>query len=422
MTQPAGAMREERIPRLVIAGVTAMIAAILLLPLGRLSEAAVLAGLVITTIFLLRDGWKPLQAPAVVLLVAMFAGYAVPAWLSVIGAVNLQRSAVSAIADLRFLPFALMALLVLRERTTLYWRVLGVSGLVVGLWAVDAWVQGLTGFGIAGVLEEDRVSGVFGDDNLKLGPVLAVLSPIALDETRRRFGRAAFALVWLLLAVAILLAGARAGWIMYALVTLVMLWRVAVRPSHFVAWVVASVVAASTVSLAAYRISPLFAERVNRTLALGDGTRGALDHALAGRLPIWETATRMALANPVNGVGVRGFRHAYPAYAEAGDRWVSADGSQGAMHAHHLVLEIASETGAIGLIGWLVGLIVALRAWWRASSAARDRAFAPALALVVMTFPLNTHFAFYSSFWGLLFWWLIALWCAGLSERARDDT
>lgn len=421
MSQPAGTTPDERIPRLVVAGVAAMIAAILLLPLGRLSEAAVLAGFVITTVFLLRDGWKPLQAPAVVLLVAMFAAYAVPAWLSVIGAVEQQRSAVSAIADLRFLPFALMALLVLRERTTLYWRVLGVSGLVVGLWAVDAWIQGLTGFGIAGVLEEDRVSGVFGDDNLKLGPVLAVLSPIALDECRRRYGRAAFALVWLLLAVAILLAGARAGWIMYALVTLVMLWRVAVRPSHFVAWVVASVVAASAVSLAAYRISPLFAERVNRTLALGDGTRTALDHALAGRLPIWETAARMAVANPVNGVGVRGFRHAYPAYAETGDRWVSGDGSQGAMHAHHLVLEVASETGAIGLIGWSIGLIVALRAWWRASSAARDRAFAPALALVVMTFPINTHFAFYSSFWGLLFWWLIALWCAGLSERARDD-
>ena len=408
-------------PRLVVAGVVAMIAAILLLPLGRLSELAVLAGLVITTIFLARDGWKPLQAPAVALLVSLFACYAIPAWLSVIGAVDMQRSAVSALADLRFLPFALMAVLVLRERTTLYWRVLGVTGLVVGLWAVDAWVQGLTGFGLAGVLEEDRVSGVFGDDNLKLGPVLAVLSPIALDEARRRYGRVAFAIVWLLLAVAILLAGARAGWIMYALVTLVMLWRVAVRPSHFVACVVASLVAASAVSVAAYRISPLFKERVDRTLALGDGTRTALDHALAGRLPIWETATRMALAHPINGVGVRGFRHAYPAYAEPGDRWVHADGSRGAMHPHHLVLEVAAETGAIGLVGWLLGFVIALRAWWRASSGARDRTFAPALALVAMTFPINTHFAFYSSFWGLLFWWLVALWCAGLSERARDD-
>jgi len=37
-----------------------------------------------------------------------------------------------------------------------------------------------------------------------------------------------------------------------------------------------------------------------------------------------------------------------------------------------------------------------------------------------MCFPLNTHFAFYSAWWGLLFWWLLALYCAALG--AREDT
>jgi O-antigen ligase len=420
MNTPAAHAAGAPTPRIAIAGAATMVAAILLLPLGRLSEIAVLAGIVLAAMLLVRDGLRPLRAPAVVLLLALFAGYALPAWLSVIDAVEPRRSVVSALADLRFLPFALMAVLVLRERTALYGRVLGATGLVVGLWALDAWVQGITGVGLAGALESDRVSGVFGDDNLKLGPVLAVLSPIALDEARRRYGRIAFALVWLLLAVAILLAGARAGWIMYALVTLVMLWRIAVRPAHFVAWLVASLVAGSAVGVAAYRISPEFEARIERTLALGGGTRAAVDHALAGRLPIWETAARMALAHPWNGVGIRGFRHAYPDHAAPGDPWVSADGRQGALHPHHLVLEIAAETGAIGLGLWLAALAIAVRAWWLASRAARDRAFAPGLALVAMTFPLNTHFAFYSSFWGLLFWWLVAMWCAGLSERPKD--
>ena len=31
-----------------------------------------------------------------------------------------------------------------------------------------------------------------------------------------------------------------------------------------------------------------------------------------------------------------------------------------------------------------------------------------------MVFPVNTHLAFYSSWWGLLFWWLLAVWCAAL--------
>ena len=47
-------------------------------------------------------------------------------------------------------------------------------------------------------------------------------------------------------------------------------------------------------------------------------------------------------------------------------------------------------------------------------------AFAPGLALVAMAFPLNTHLAFYSAWWGLLFWWLIALYCAALDGEGTE--
>lgn len=392
-----------------------------LLPIGRVSELGVLGSIVISALLIARFGLRPLKSPTVTLLLALFACYAVPAWVSLIGAVDFERSFVSALSDLRFLPLALMSILILRERTPLYLSIMGISGLIVAVWALDAWIQGITGFGLAGALDSDRVSGVFGDGNLKLGPVLAVLSPLLLEEVRRRYGRGFFALAWLLLAVAILLAGARAGWIMYALVTLVMLWRIALKPSLFVAWLAASAVAIGALGLVTYQLNPLFAERVERTLSVGDGSVDAIDYALAGRLPIWQTALRMSLDNPLNGVGVRGFREAYPRYADADDPWVSADRSQGALHPHHVGLELSSELGLVGLLAWLIGGVLALRAWWRASRAARDRAFAPGLALLVMLFPLNTHFAFYSSFWGLLLWWLVALWCAGLSERAQDN-
>ena len=89
-------------------------------------------------------------------------------------------------------------------------------------------------------------------------------------------------------------------------------------------------------------------------------------------------------------------------------------GDEGAFHAHNLLLEVLSETGVIGLLFWIAGATIAIRAWRRASPDARARAFAPGLALVAMTFPLNTYFAFYSAEWGLLFWWLFALYCAAL--------
>jgi O-antigen ligase len=122
----------------------------------------------------------------------------------------------------------------------------------------------------------------------------------------------------------------------------------------------------------------------------------------------------MGAAHPVAGVGVRGFRYAYPQYAQPGDAFVDAQTEEGAFHAHQIVLEVLSETGGIGLVLWIVGAFCAIRAWRRASASARERALAPALALAAMTFPLNTHLAFYSAWWGLLFWWLIALYCAAL--------
>jgi hypothetical protein len=81
---------------------------------------------------------------------------------------------------------------------------------------------------------------------------------------------------------------------------------------------------------------------------------------------------------------------------------------------------VLSETGIIGLVFWIAGVWLALRAWWRADAAAHSRALAPGLGLVAMCFPINTHLAFYSAWWGLLFWWLLALYCAALG--AREDT
>ena len=119
---------------------------------------------------------------------------------------------------------------------------------------------------------------------------------------------------------------------------------------------------------------------------------------------------------------MRGFRYAYPEFARPGDGFVDPKTDEGAAHAHQIVLEVLSETGATGLAFWLIGAVCAIRAWRRADVAARERALAPGLALTAMCFPLNTHLAFYSAWWGLLFWWLLALYCAALGAQADDGT
>ena len=228
------------------------------------------------------------------------------------------------------------------------------------------------------------------------------------------------ALAWLVLAAAILLAGARAGWVMYGVVSVVLLWREVPRVLPFVLSLLALGTLAAGVSLLALRGSAEFAERVARTTAALGGDRASIDHALAGRLPIFETAWAMGLAHPINGVGARGFRVAYADYAAVDDPWLRPEQGGAALHPHQILLELFAETGLIGVLAWLIAAAAAISAWRRADAAARERALAPGLALAAMLFPLNTHFAFYSSFWGLLFWWLLALYATALVRDPRE--
>jgi len=197
-------------------------------------------------------------------------------------------------------------------------------------------------------------------------------------------------------------------------------WRETRDARKFFLAIAALALSAAAVFAAAWHGSMRLDARVERSLLALRGTESAIDEASAGRVRIWRTARAMIAAHPLTGVGARGFRYAYPHYAAPGDDFVDAAGDTGASHAHQIVLEVLSETGVVGLVFWLCGTWLAWRAWRRADARARERAVAPGLALVSMAFPLNTHLAFYSAWWGLLFWWLLALYCAALAARETE--
>ena len=384
-----------------------------LLPLGRSAEAPLTLAAIGGLVFAWRE-WPRLRANAGVrLVVALFACYWLAALISAPAAVAPEKSWSTVGSLLRFLPFALFATLALRDARQ--WPpMVAASAAIVVLWLLDAWVQMLTGYSLAGAMSSERLSGIFGAGNLKLGPVLAVLSPFVFVAARVRWGRRGLVLAFVFQLMPILLAGSRAAWLMYALVTLAFVWRETRLPSRFLAWTAAAGAIGAIAVTVAWHGSAAFDARFDRSLLALQGSEEALDAAGAGRLRIWGTAARMIAAHPLVGVGVRGFRYAYPRYAGAGDAFVDAQTDEGAAHAHQIVLEVLSETGVAGLALWLAGAWFAIRAWRLANRAARERARAPALALATMCFPLNTHLAFYSAWWGLLFWWLLALYCAAL--------
>jgi O-antigen ligase len=377
-----------------------------------------------------RDGTRLLSGPAWALTSVLFCSYWLPELLSAFDAVDHGRAISEALVDLRYLPVLwLVAASVADARSR---RItFGGLGIIVGIWTLDALVQALAGtsplfwgidaithaisdHGMCPVAETalvDRLSGVLGPCNLKLGVVIASLSPFVLHAATKRFGSAGWMVAAAAVGLVVLLAGSRAAWLTYGLVLVFSGWQL-LGWKRLLGVFVFGAVALGVLTAT----SPQVRERVQRTTQALTADRDGVDTALSGRTRIWSAALCMAREHPVNGVGAHGFRDAFPACDQ--DRGVVPAWGEGpALHAHQIVLEILSETGALGLLCWLAGVALAWRAWNYANLRARDAARPAMLALVVTVFPFNTHLAFYSTFWGGLTLLLAALYAGSLLAR-----
>ena len=400
------------------------------------AEAVMVLGALAAIVRLLLDrfrgGTRLLSGAAWALTSALFAAYWLPQAISAVDAVDAGRALREAAVDLRYLPFLwLVAASVANAQA----RRVTFNGLavIVGIWTLDALAQVVSGTSplfwgldqlkqlisgrpmctveqIAGI---DRLSGFLGPCNRKLGVVMASLSPFLLFAAAARLRVAGWLLASAAIGVVVLLAGARAAWITYALVLVFSGWKL-LGWKRLLGVFGFGLVVLGVLAVASTQVR----ERILLTTHVLTADEAGVDTALSGRAQIWSAAGCMIAEHPVNGVGARGFRQAYPdCDASPGSR--PAWGQGPALHAHQLVLEVLSETGIIGLLLWLAGAALAWRAWRYATPQAKKRARPAMLALAVTVFPLNTHLAFYSTFWGGLTLMLAALYAGSL--LARDD-
>ena len=403
---------------------------------GYAEGVMVLGALVAIALLLLarfRHGAQLLSAPAWALTSVLFFAYWLPEALSAVDAVDRGRALREALVDLRYLPFLwLVAAAVADERGR---RItFGGLAIIVGAWTVDALVQAVTGtsplfFGLdsakraisghgmctdEAVQTVDRLSGILGPCNLKFGQMLASLSPFVIYAAARRWGVLGWWIAAMLVGIVVLLAGARAAWVSYGLVLVWSGWRL-------LGWKrLLAVFAVGAVALAALAVVvPQVGSRLERTTHVLTVDERGVDTALSGRGRIWSAATCMYRTHWFNGVGARGFRESFDACDPARGT-LAAWGEGPALHAHQWVLEVASETGTIGLLLWLAGIALGWRAWRYADEAAREHARPAMLALAVTLFPFNTHLAFYSTFWGGLALMLAALFAGSLLARDAE--
>lgn len=341
-----------------------------------------------------------------------------PMLASLPDAINLSRAAGTASTFVRFPLAAIFVLFALRAEESRR-RLIMLLGIFLSVSVACVCLQGMYGHINSGV---DTVIGLFAGQR---GVVFvhAVLAPLYFLWIRRAAQHSRW--VWLLLPIyflAILLSGRRAAWIMLGVsmffLAIQLVWVERLR------WVWKKNLGVIILTLLAPLIAwqqPEFRARLDVTAGLASGDYAKANMATSLRLPIWKVAINVAEDHWLNGIGPRGFRYIYPQYGEKDDPFLALNPDAGPTHPHQLMLEIAAETGVIGIVGYLAALVYWLRLLVVAVQAKRLVAIPLMLGVLLAILPFNAHMAFYASFWSCVTWWLImmslALWQTDAQER-----
>ena len=391
-----------------------LIAFIALLPFGRMAELP-LSVFAFSLPFLMRSAEHRRRMGSVSpVLIPLFLCYWLPMVLSSFDSFAPETSSLKSLAALRYLAAA-FSIAVLLKAGSARWRVLRWTAFLLVFWAIDGFVQLFLGsdlFGIA--MHPDRLNALFIRQYQFYGPTLAMLSPLLLEYARRRWPAWAWVVSFSLILGAVMIAGMRSGWLIMGIVLATYLLLLVNRENRELRFATVSIpVLAAIVMLAGYLASPLFQARVEQSLRALEGTEMAVDFASSERIPIFRTSVRMFRAHPVNGVGVRAFETAYPDFAGPDDIHLQkTGGTRGALHAHNVILEVLADTGSIGLAGLLAAIVLCWRYWRAMPPSQRQEAFPYALALVLVLFPVNSHFAVFGTYLSSLIWVLVGLWAA----------
>lgn len=334
---------------------------------------------------------------------AIWACFWIPQVVSLVDAFEAERATQTTLAFVRF-PVAAAALFLAMHRWPgiARWILAGVLAWCAFL-AADLLLQWLTGKDLFGFpARGGRLSGP--TSLLKVGFVLGVVLPVLLESVRM-----ADRLKWLLGGVAaltvlmILASGHRGGWLSMAIGAAfwggLLLSRLPVR--RLVGTLSAAVLVVALLSvLAADRVVPYF-DRLEQTLLIFKGDSASVDLALSKRPRFWSAGWSMFEQHPINGVGPRGYRF----ILESDESLRNVVGLVGT-HPHQMVIEVAAETGSIGLVGYLLACLLVVRAIWRRRGGLGAAWMTAGFAAM---FPLNMSLALYSTYWSHVIFLMLML-------------
>ena len=349
---------------------------------------------------------------------ASLAGLFLLIWLPMLvaypGAVAPQHSANIILPYLHFLPAAYFVMRAAAESDVRRLVTTG-AALLIGFAAFDAFVQLIWQVDLFGYPNQHgRLMGVFYPKQ-RLGLLLAVFAPLYVDVVLRWCR--AYPQLWLCLipfVIVVVMSLKRTAWLMLVLGLLVYFVLRLRHGGRARAWLgrfaLITLLAGVTIAM-----NPTLQARLAATSGLFSPDAAAVDVATAYRVTLWRTGLTIFREHWLTGIGPRGFRHAYKQYAPAGDFWVARTGS-GQTHPHLVLLEVAVETGVIGLVAFALFYAALLRLLLRPPCA--DDVPVWLLCATIAAFPLNAHMAFYGAYWSTLVWLLLGLGLAEVSAGA----
>ena len=325
-----------------------------------------------------------------------------------------------------------------RRFEDLDWTLWGVAA-ICGFWVFDALWQFETGANLFGIPYNDggRLPGMFHTG--RIGYVLAIFAPLILEAVRRSRRRWWWSPVFLVpVFLVILLSGSRTAWGALAIGTagyllILIRWPNRQAPargrwkSSGVAAVLGPAILVGAVGAFAWpgsteRILKAVEPRVESLSGLWSGDREQFERAVTWRLSIWITAANMWSTHWVNGVGPRGFRYAYGQFSPEDDYYLRHEKMYSAATGPHMqILEIAAETGVIGILGYIILAVVFLAQLRRVPRDAIMCVYPYALTLIVALFPFTGHLGFYGVFSSGVIWWLLIVCSSAFAVASRSE-
>ena len=363
-----------------------------------------------------------LVSPPARFILAAFLLIWVPMLCSLVGAENLQRSSETVLLYLHYPLAAIFIATCIRTGRTRNLLHAGIF-IIVAFWCIDAMIQFLAGKDLFGYpYVPPQLTGMF-YPKVRLGYIAAVLSPFMFEYVRLNFRR----MPWLILIIiplvaTVLLSGKRVAWLMLMIavfIYLVFLWVVTRKkgaPWFFFTTVIVGLV---TVILL-YTSHQPFHNRVDQTLGIFSNDYEQADAASARRLDLWKTSIAIYRDNWINGVGPRNYRFTFENYADTNNFWMK-NGRSGQTHPHLFLMEIAAETGTIGIAGYVLFWLYLFRIMRREMKSGNENHITWSLCVMIALFPLNAHLAFYGSYWSSFMWLVLSISSACLSQGKEQQ-